>query len=138
MAKRGKFKIEWYADEVVREMKRMTRQEHRNSARRILQRARKFVPVGGQSNKIGRQRIRSWKSDNPGALKRSLVIRRSKFAEGGYVVLAGTEEKQATHAVFVEYGTIFTQNRKGYRFMKRAIAQEKAYFTRQLRKRLGV
>jgi len=135
MAK-GRFKIEWYADEVMREVKRMTRQEQRNSARRILQRARKFVPVGGQSNKIGRQTGKAWKSKNPGSLKRSLKIHRSKFAEGGYVVLAGTGE--AEHAVYVEYGTIFTQNRRGFRFMKRAIAQEKAYFTRQLRKRLGV
>ena len=137
MAK-GRFKIEWYADEVMKEMRRMTRQEYRNSARRIMQRAKKFVPVGGRANRIGRQTGKVWKSDNPGSLRRSIKIHRSKFAEGGYVVLAGTEEMKADHAVYVEYGTIFTENRRGFRFMKRAIAQEKAYFTRQLRKRLGV
>ena len=135
MAK-GRFKIEWYADEVKREVERMTRQESRNTARRILLRAKKFVPVGGQINKIGRSKVKAWKSKNPGSLKRSLRIHRSKFADGGYVVLAGTGE--AEHAVYVEYGTVFTENRKGYRFVKKAIALEKAYFTRQLKKRLGV
>lgn len=132
MAK-ARFKIEWYADEVMKAVSSMTRLEERATARRILKRARRYVPVGGKMNVKLQRRV--WKSKHPGSLKRSLKIRRSKFQKGGYVVTAGGD---IDHAVYVEYGTIFTDNRKGFRFMKKALALEQSRFTRQLRKGLGV
>ena len=139
MAKYGqigsRFDIKWYGKEILSEIAAMTEAEEKAAAERVLKRARKKVPVGRRvisSTWIGKE----WQSRRPGRLRESLRIERSKFPNGGWLVFAGSQ--LAYYARWVEYGTVFMRKRKGYRFLKGALTLEKAYFTRQLRKKLGV
>ena len=135
MAAKGRFKIQWYGNEVLAEIAAMTADEEKAAAERVLKRARKKVPVGKKivATPFGGK---AYQSRYPGRLRASLRIERSKFKDGGWLVYAGSE--LAYYARFVEYGTIFMRMRKGYKYMRGALALEKAYFTRRLRKKLGV
>ena len=134
MAK-GKFKIEWYGKEVLREIAAMTSAEEKAAAARVLKRARKKVPVGTKIQ-ASPFRGKAHKSRYPGRLRSTLRLARSKFKDGGWLVFAGSD--LAYYARFVEYGTVFMTRRKGYKYLRGALSQEKSYFTRQLRKKLGV
>lgn len=134
MAK-GKFKIQWYGKEVLQEIAAMTAAEEKAAAQRVLKRARRKVPIGTkiQASPYGGK---AHQSRYPGRLRSTLRLARSKFKDGGWLVFAGND--LAYYARFVEYGTIFMTRRKGYKYLRGALALEKGYFTRQLRKKLGV
>lgn len=129
-----RFKLEWHAKEVMRAVSAMTKDEEKASAHRILKRARRYVPVG---NRTINSRGKSWKSRHPGKLKGSLEVHESRYPEGGYVVFAG-DDYDLFYAHFIEFGTIFMEKRKGYKFMRKATNLERARFVRQLRKNMGV
>ena len=133
-----KFKLEWYADEVIKAVSNMTHEEEKAAAKRIRKRARRYVPVGGRTIEK-RAGVKAWKSRHPGKLKSTIRVRPSRFREGGFIVSAGNE-KEVFYAHFIEYGTIFfhAPYRKGYKFMKKATNLERARFVRQIKKQLGV
>lgn len=111
----------------------MTEEEEKESADRVLKRAKKYVPVG-------KKRIKSdviWRRRIPGSLRRSIKVKKSKFQEGGYIVRAGNE-RRIFYAHWVEFGTIFMSRRKGYKYLRKAMNLERSRFTRMLRKNLGV
>ena len=132
---RAKFKMEWHAKEVLREIAAITEAEERAAAERVYKRARRYVPVGNKivAKKPGRK---IYHSRHPGRLRRSIKLKRSQFPDGGWLVFAGNE--LAYYARWVEYGTVFMSMRKGYKYMRKSLALEKSRFTRQLRKKLGV
>lgn len=138
MAK-GKFKIQWYADDVMRAISQMTYAEERDSAARIEKRAQRYVPVGSQVRATP-FRGKLWQNRYPGTLKRSIKKLRSRFTGGGFIVKAGHDmgDGPAFYGHWVEFGTVFMRKRRGYKFMRKALALEKALFTRNLRKQLGV
>ena len=135
MTKKGRFNIKWHANEVLAEISGMTKAEEKAAAERVLKRARKKVPVGRRVV-VTPFHGKRYQSRYPGRLKASLRVAKSKFPDGGYVVFAGN--KLAYYARFVEYGTVFMTRRKGFKYLRGALNLEKSYFTRQLKKKLGV
>ncbi len=132
---KGRFKVEWIGDQVLATISDMTDEEEKAAAERVKKRALRYVPVGTRIVATP-FRGKAAQSRYPGRLKSTIRIEKSKFKDGGYLVWAGSD--LAFYAPFVEFGTIFMKKRKGFRFMKRAVALEKSYFIRRLRKRLGV
>ena len=139
MAAKGRFQVKWYGKEVLKEMSLVTAVEEKAAAERVMKRVLKKVPVGGRTRAASGK---AHTSRSPGRLKRSIRIGKSKFKDGGFLVLAGGEMPHPYYAFWVERGTIFTFKqkfgRKGEQFMKRSVALEKSRFIRQMRKRLGV
>ena len=138
-SRQGRFRIDWYADEVMKAISDMTYAEERDAAERLARRARRYVPVGKQVRATPFYG-KSYQSRFPGTLKRSIRIIKSKYPGGGFVVVAGHDAGQgpAYYAHFVEFGTVFMEKRKGFKYMKRSVNLERAYFVRRLRKQLGV
>jgi len=139
MAAAGRFQVKWYAGAILKEMGAVIAVEEKDAANRIRQRLYKKVPVGTQTKKKyshGKQ----WQTRRPGRLRSSIRMAKSKFRDGGYIVLVGG--RLPYYAYWVEKGTIFTwkqrYGRKGEQYMKRAVALEKSRFMRNMRKRLGV
>lgn len=135
MAK-GRFKIQWYADDVLKAVAAMTYTEEKASAERLAQRARRYVPVGRRIS-VTPFGGKAHQSRYPGRLKASIRPYRSRFPGGGFTVFAG-DDQTIYYAHWVEFGTVFMARRRGYKYMRKAISMEKAYFTRRLRKQLGV
>jgi len=137
MATKGRFQVKWYGKEVLKEMSLVTAVEEKATAERVMRRVLKRVPVGTRTRAASGK---SYTSRTPGRLKRSIRIGKSKFKDGGFLVLAGG--KIPYYAYWVERGTIFTYRqkfgRKGEQYMKKSVALEKARFIRNMRKRLGV
>jgi hypothetical protein len=121
----------------MKDMSIMTRVEEKATAERVMRRVLKKVPVGGRTRTASGK---AWTSRSPGRLKRSVRTGKSKFKDGGFLVLAGGEIPY--YAYWVERGTVFTYQqrygRKGEQYMRRATMLEKARFIRNMRKRLGV
>lgn len=151
MATKGRFQIKWHAARVLKEMDTMVAVEEKDAARRIMLRVLKKVPVRqkryghsrGLWNFSNYRHGKSWKTRAPGRLKRSVRMAKSKYKDGGYLVLAGRYGGSLPYyAYWVEYGTIFTfrqrYGRKGEQYMKRSRELEKARFMYHMRKRLGV
>lgn len=134
MAK-GRFKVEWYGPQVLNAIRNMTEAEEKAAAERVMQRAKRYVPVGTKIVATP-PHGKPWMSRYPGRLKSTIRTARSKFEKGGWLVWAGNE--LAYYARFVEFGTVYMKSRKGIKFMRRAATMERSYFIRQLRKRLGV
>lgn len=137
--KKGRFKVEWHANKILRELESLTTIEEKAATQRIMHRLQKRVPVGTR-------RIRhhatgqDWRTRRPGRLRASIRKYKSKFKDGGYVVFVGG--RLTYYAYWVERGTIFTYKqkfgRKGEQYMKKSVALEKARFLRNVRKKLGV
>lgn len=135
----GRFKVKWYAGAILKEMNAVVASEEKDASARILQRLKKKIPVGRITKKTythGKQ----WQTRRPGRLRSSARVAKSKFKDGGYIVLVGG--RLPYYAYWVERGTIFTYKqkfgRKGEQYMKKSVALEKARFMRNMRKRLGV
>lgn len=134
--------MEWYADEYLREMAAMTDAEEKASAKRVQQRARKLVNKHSASRFVAVPFYgKSWQGRSPGRLARSIKRYRARYPQKaidrGFLVYAGNTN--AYYAHWVEFGTILMRRwRKGKKYMRRAVTLEKAYFTRRIRKRLGV
>jgi len=131
-----RFKIQWYADDVIKAIREMTYEEEKAAGERIIKRVKKNVPVGKRIV-AAPFRGKSWQSRYPGRLKASIRLKKSKYRGGGFVAIAG-DDYNIYYAHWVEYGTIFMMRRKGYKYMRNALKAEKSLFTRRLRKRLGV
>ena len=132
---KGRFKVEWYGNQILREISAISENEEKQSAERVMKRALRYVPVGKTVRAIP-FRGKSYQSRYPGRLKSTIRIEKSKFKDGGYLVWMGSD--LAYYSRFIEYGTIFMKKRKGYKVLKRASNLEKSYFIRRFRKMLGV
>ena len=139
MAAVGRFQVKWYAGAILKEMGAVIATEEKAAATRILQRLKKKIPVGRRT-KSTYTHGKHWQTRRPGRLRSSARMAKSKFKEGGYIVLVGG--RLPYYAYWVERGTIFTYRqkfgRKGEQYMKKSVALEKARFIRNMRKRLGV
>lgn len=139
MAAVGRFQVKWYAGRILKEMGSVVAVEEKDASLRIANRLKKKVPVGGR-RKTSYARGKDWQTRRPGRLRSSIRQAKSKFKDGGYIVLVGG--RLPYYAYWVERGTIFTwrqkYGRKGEQYMKRSVALEKARFMRNMRKRLGV
>lgn len=97
------YKIEWHGEEFLIEMDNLfKKQVEERAAKNIEHNAKNLCPVG---NKIITSSGDTWKSRVPGTLKRSIKSLKSKFKDGGWIVMAGSSD--AFYARFVELGTKF-------------------------------
>ena len=97
----NQLKVEWHASEFLLEMDTLFAKEvDERAAKNMTRQARDLCPVG---NVIVKSSGATWKSRSPGTLKRSIKAYKSKFKDGGWIVMAG--DSDAFYARFVELGT---------------------------------
>lgn len=148
----GKVTTDWNSKSVVNLIREMATQEEDGASKRIFARAVSYAPIGqyemyrypkartplarrGKYSKSGFKK--DWQRREAGSLMRSIERFTSKFgAEGGKLVWAGNE-RLVYYAHFVEFGTVHMQKRKGYRFMRRALENERRMFLRKLKANLA-
>lgn len=95
-------KIEWFADRVINRVEDSLQDQEYNTAKKVFEEARRRAPVG-DTIKSTPLHGKSWQSRYPGKLKESIKMYRSKYPDGGFIVVAG--DKDAYYARFVELGT---------------------------------
>lgn len=142
--------MKWYGDELLKELAHGKESAERETAERVFRRVVGQTPVSqyGRSfrktYKTATGKIASmkpWMQRVPGRLKASIAKKKSKFENGGWVVMAGN--MLAYYARIVEFGTKarrqkttgrFTgAQRKGRRYLRKAIAFEKSYLIKRVR-----
>jgi hypothetical protein len=147
---KNKVLIDWYGDEILKQLERGKEHSERATAERVYRHAVNNAKPGSYRrsyrqfyvNRAGHMmRMKPWMQRIPGRLKSSIVKLVSKFQQGGYIVMAGNF--LAYYARIVEYGTKarrqkttgrFTgSQRKGSRYMRKAIGQEKRFLLNQIR-----
>lgn len=95
--------VKWYDKELIRDLKPLVEKLEKAAARRIAAGARRRCPVwDGEERQIGRGDA-TWKARKRGALRNSIRMEKSKYKDGGYIVLAGNYD--VFYASFVELGT---------------------------------
>ncbi|MHC4265969.1 MAG: HK97 gp10 family phage protein [Planctomycetota bacterium] len=92
--------VEWFGNRVLKAVKDIVEINEEDSARRVAKDARKNCPVGKWERSGGG--IKSWKARNPGSLKKSIEVHKSKYKDGGHIVSAGGYD--VYYASFVELG----------------------------------
>lgn len=100
------YKIEWHGNAFIMEMNKLFPKEvEEKAAKNIALRARANCPVGTISRRVsqkGKSKDKSWSSRTPGRLKKSIKAYKSKFKDGGWIVMAGGFD--AFYAWMVEFG----------------------------------
>ena len=91
---RGKdYKIEWNGEQFLVEMdKKFKREVEKKAAKNIEKRAKQLCPTGSIRREVyqkGKYRGRQWTGREPGRLKKSIKAYKSKFKDGGWIVMAG-------------------------------------------------
>ena len=147
---KNKAVMKWYGDELLKELAHGKESAEKETAERVYRRVLSQAPVSqyGRSyrrtfkNAAGKvTTMKPWMQRVPGRLKSSIAKLKSKFENGGWVVMAGNY--LAYYARIVEFGTKarrqkttgrFTgAQRKGRRFLRKAIAFEKSYLIKRVR-----
>jgi hypothetical protein len=136
--------LKWFGDELYKEIANVKEKDEKEAADRIHRLVLSKVPTGSYvrsfrptyTSKLGKKtNMKSWQQRMPGLLKMSVAKYKSKFAGGGYVVMAGNY--LAWYARIVEYGTKmrrqkttgrFTGKAKSSRYMRKALLNERARF----------
>jgi hypothetical protein len=139
--------LKWFGDELLKEISNVKEKDEKEAADRIHRLVFSKVPTGSyvrsfrptyqsfKAKKGIRTRMKSWQQRMPGLLKMSVQKYKSKFAGGGYVIMAGNY--LAWYARIVEYGTKmrrqkttgrFTGRAKASRYMRKALLNERARF----------
>lgn len=138
---------------MLKEMKTAKEYGEKEVAERVYRRVLAKVPVGTYRRSFRRtyttmsgkqMQMKPWQQRIPGRLKSSLQKLKSKFKDGGWVVMAGNF--LAYYARIVEFGTKarrqkttgrFTgAQRKGRRYLRQAIAYEKGQLIRRIREQV--
>lgn len=95
--------VKWYDKQLMRDLKPMIERMEKAAARRIAAAAKRRCPVwDGEGRKIS-PGDDTWKARKPGSLRKSIRVEKSKYKDGGYIVLAGNYD--VFYASFVELGT---------------------------------
>lgn len=148
----GKAKVEWNSKAIIDLMRQITVEQEQSSAKRVWAEAIRNVPIG----KYGRYRYpkrrvplirrgkqkghgvvkKDWQIKRAGTLMKSIKRFKSKFREGGTLVWTGNE-RIAYYAHFVEFGTVFMDRRRGYRFLRGALNKERNRFFRELQAKVN-
>ena len=102
--------VSWRGDEFLRAFADGKAKVEKETAERVASRARRRCP------------------SDTGKLKASIDVKKSKFKDGGYSVLAGS--KELYYASFVELGA---RNRKGVGFMRGSAHAEKKRFATEMK-----
>lgn len=150
--------LEWYGDEILKQLARGKEHSERETAERVYRRAvanakpgsyrRSFRNVYfalGDKEKKKPIRMKPWQQRMPGRLRASIRKMVSKYKQGGFVVMAG--DFLAYYARIVEFGTKarrqkttgrFTgMQRKGSRYMRKVIGQEKRFLLNSIRQQIN-
>jgi len=99
----GDVLIKWYDRELLSDLRPLLNKMEKAAARRILAAAKRRCPVwDGEERQIGPS-DKTYKARKRGALRDSIRTEKSKFKDGGYLVLAGNYD--VFYASFVELGT---------------------------------
>jgi HK97 gp10 family phage protein len=106
--------IKWYAENLVREIKKAKRQSLKKAGQIVVKEARVLCPIGKQSRGVaqsGENAGKAWTERIPGALKKSI---RSRVTKSGIKcqVIAGARSSSKTepyYAWMVEAGTVHSQ-----------------------------
>jgi len=101
-------RIEWDDVSVKKELRAATQAASFTAAEGVAVLARMFAPVGNRQY-VARRGGKEWQSRRPGRLRRSIHAYRSKYPNGGAVVVAGGQV--SFYARFVELGTPGTKRR---------------------------
>ena len=150
MAK-GTAKVEWNSKAIIELMRQVTTEQEMTTAKRIWANAIRNVPIG----KYGRYRYmkrrdplirrgskrkhgikKDWMRRSAGTLMKSIKRVSSKYKEGGQLVWTGNE-RLAYYAHFVEFGTVFMERRRGYKFLRSALNKERNSFLREVQAKVN-
>lgn len=141
--------LKWFGDELLKEISNVKEKDEKEAADRIHRLVLTKTPVGSYvrsfrhnyTSALGKKtRMRTWQQRVPGLLRMSVGKYKSKFAGGGYVIMAGNY--LAWYARIVEYGTKmrrqkttgrFTGRAKASRYMRKALLNERARFIAKVR-----
>ena len=133
--------VEWFGNQVLTKMRQVADFNEAEVANRVYREARRRCPIGKRKRYVSATEP-SWKSSKPGRLKNSIKVYKSKYKDGGYIVIAGNYD--AFYARFVELGTpglIMKREGKAYlrtpipakRFLRGPLEGERKVFRKKLK-----
>jgi len=128
--------VEWHGIAIHKRIEAITKKDEKATAERIAASARRRCPVGKWEKGITKRgsRATSWTARKPGSLKNSIRVNESLYHDGGYLVMAGTDD--IFYASFVEMG-VPAHNIPKKPFLRGAAKAEKARFFRKLKRDLA-
>ena len=124
--------VEWFGAQILKNVKDIVSVNEKESAERVEGDAKRYCPVGKWERTGGG--TKTWKARKPGSLKNSIKAYKSKYQNGGWIVMAGNDD--VFYARFVELGTPKAMTRRGKRrtpipkfpFLRRAKIKEERRF----------
>ena len=128
--------VEWFGQVNLNQVTAIVEWSEKASAERIEKEAIASCPVGEWERSVSggpKHGGKSWTARKPGALRDSIKARKSKFKDGGWIVIAGNED--VFYASFVELG-VPAHDIKKRPFMRRAKKNEEKKFYNYLKAKL--
>ena len=114
----------WMGNKVSKAIRDALDEVLRETAKVVEDKAKMYCPVMGEKYRRGIPKgAKSWAARKPGALRDSIIMKKSKYKKGGYIVRAGG--KDTFYARFVELGTYKMQGRP---FLRQATKEAQPKF----------
>lgn len=121
-------KNKWFIDETLNLVKEVADYNYEEAARRVYDKAQKRCPIGEWERGIIHGK--TWTARKPGSLKNSIKLYKSKYEDGGWIVMAGSFD--VFYASFVELGVPAHHIPKDP-FLRGPLSQEKRRFRAKLK-----
>ena len=122
--------VKWYDKELMRRLRPIIARLEKDTAHRIEREAKAMCPVWDGEERELKPGDATWKARKRGALRDSIRAVRSKYRDGGWIVMAGNYD--VFYAAFVELGTPGRQIPKNP-FLRRPLEREKRTFRKKLK-----
>jgi len=128
--------VKWYADQVYRATRNVIEQQTAEAAKNIERDAKKNTPIGQWERDVPSGGP-SWLARKPGTARDSVRALKSKYKDGGWIVMAGGEVNgyDAYYYKWIELGAP-ARNLPQRRPLRRALKKEQRRYRRELKKLL--